>query len=126
MFPLYTTDTDDYRSLVANGADTFRCAALDLIGRGHVVLNWTDKEGTVLNILMCFAPTTVGDAAGVIDAGPSKLWVAVAGRGAWAFAVNDGYVAPSYVTEKLGVKGSTAAHLGHLISAVRTEIAKTA
>ena len=118
-----THDTLD-RSLVVNGPLTYESAAFDLTIRGHVVLNWTDRDGTVLNILMCFAPTTVGDACGVVDSGPAKLWVGVAGKGCFAFAVDGGYVDASYVTEKLRVTGSTAIHLGTLIGNVRTTIAK--
>ena len=118
-----THDTSD-RSLVVNGPRTYESAAYDLTLRGHVVLNWTDREGTALNILMCYAPTTVGDTCGVIDSGPAKLWVGVAGRGCFAFAIDGGYVDASYVAEKLRVNGTTATYVGTLIGNVRTAIAK--
>lgn len=122
MFDLYTTDKDGY---VHNGADTFRCAALDVIHRNHVVLTWTDQLGTILNILLSYAPTRVGPGGGVVDNGPAKLWVGIAGKGCFAFGMERSFLHESYISEKLGVTGATAYALAVLITSIRNEIRET-
>lgn len=119
MFDLYSTDEN---GLVCNGGDTYRCAALDLNSRNHVVLNWTDTEGTVLNILLSYAPTRIGLTAGLVDGGPHKLWVGVAGHGCWGFEVQPGYLHGSYIEEKLKVRGTTAFILAVLLDNIRREL----
>lgn len=116
-------DTDEYGAIV-NGHNTFRTAAWDCHERGHVSLNWTDERGTLLNVLLSFSPTRVGTPGGMVDTGPSKLWVGVAGHGCFAFSVGQRvFTAPDYVTEKLGVRGATAMKLADLITGVRVDIA---
>lgn len=122
MTDLY--NTDQYGQ-VYNGPDTYRCAALDVINRNHVVLNWTDRFGSLLNILLSYAPTRIGATGGPVDGGPGKLWVGVAGHGCFAFAIGRGTLHPDYVAEKLGVRGTTASALASLISAVRLVISDT-
>ena len=119
MFDLYTTD----HGLICNGDDTYRCAALDLINRNHIVLNWTDRYGSALNILLSYSPTRVGTPSGLVDAGPHKLWVGVAGHGCFAFDVRTTHIHPDYVAEKLGVRGTTASALATLLTEIRGAIA---
>lgn len=121
MFDLYTTDEN---GLVYNGEDTYRCAALDLQSRSHVAINWTDRYGTVLNILLSYAPTRVGKSAGRLDSGSNKLWVGIVGQGCWAFEVRNGYLHPDYIAEKLGVKGTTAFAVASLIDNIRLELVR--
>lgn len=118
---MYDTDTWGY---VMNGLGTAGEAAIDLIERGPLVLNWTDGEGTVMNVLLDYAPTRIGKDGGPIDNGPGKLWVGVAGYGCSAFSV--GHVGPlvaEYISEKLGVRSHlTAQILGDLITDIRSAL----
>lgn len=117
-------DLDKY-GYVMNGVGTARYAALDLFNRGHVALNWTDCDGTVLNIVLSYAPTRVGFEGGVIDSGPSKLWVGVAGTGCFAFAVapRNNPLVGSYIGEKFKMRSApTANALADLLTDVRDEI----
>ena len=110
-------DRDKYDA-ITNGQGTFDAVANDLIVRSHVVLNWTDGRGTLLNVLFSFDPTRVGAPGGMVDDGPGKLWVGIAGHGMFGFRLN-GYVAPGYAQEKLGVRGSTAVRIAELVTGVR-------
>ena len=120
MFDLYTTDE---HGLVCNGEDTYRCAALDMRYRHQVVLNWTDQRGTALNIHLAYGPTRVGTLAGMIDGGPNKMWVGVAGHGCWAFEVQPGHLHADYIAEKLKVRGATAIAVAELLDNIRRELA---
>lgn len=117
---IYTKD--EYGQIV-NGPSTFEQAALDAVERGSVVLNWTDEQGSLLNILLAFDPTRVGAPGGLVDPGPGKLWVGIAGHGCFGFSTSAGYVSPDYATEKLGVRGATAEAVAQLVTEVRTQIA---
>ena len=114
-------DQDAYGAII-NGLGTFHAVAGDMLSRQHVVLNWTDGKGTLLNVLFSFDPTRVGALGGIVDGGPGKLWVAVAGHGMFAFGVNLGYVAPDYAQEKIGVRGSTAVAFAELLTGVRVAL----
>lgn len=120
MFDLYTTDSHGY---ITNGEDTYRCAALDVVSRGHLVLNWTGRDGTVLNILLSYSPARFGTPGGVVDDQPGKLWVGVAGHGCFGFAVRQGFLHPDYIAEKLKVRGTTALNVALLLDKVRNNIA---
>ena len=116
-------DKDRY-GYICNGVGTTRAAVIDLMERGPVVLNWTDMEGTILNVLLDFDPTRVGHPGGPVDGGPGKLWVGVAGYGCYAFGV--GRVGPlvgPYISEKLGIRSQLTSHiLGDLITDIRTQL----
>lgn len=123
MFDLYTSDE---HGLICNGEDTYRCATLDLINRSHVALNWTDRWGTALNILLSYAPTRVGVSAGPIDSGSHKLWVGITGHGCWAFEVQHGYLHQDYIAEKLKVRGTTASAVATLLDNIRRQLVAAA
>ena len=115
----------DNNGLIINGEGTAEQAAEDLLLRGGVVLNWTDGDGTVFNIVLTYAPTRMGTTCGLIDGMPSKLWVGVAGRGCYAFTVaprNNPLVGP-YIGEKFKIHSiPTAAVLADLLTDVRDEL----
>lgn len=111
---------------VVNGEGTFYQAACDMTERGRVVLNWTDRLGTLLNILLTYDPTRVGAPGGIVDSGPGKLWVGVAGHGCFGFGAGTGYVTSEYLAEKLGFRSSadpTVRALADLVTGVREQIA---
>ena len=115
----------DNNGLITNGEGTARQAAEDLLLRGSVVLNWTDGDGTVFNIVLTYAPTRVGLMAGTIDSGPSKLWVGVAGRGCYAFTVapRNNPLVGSYIGEKFALRSlPTSDALADLLTDVRDEL----
>jgi len=116
-------DKDPY-GYICNGVGTTATAARDLLDRGPIVLNWTDCEGTVLNILLDFDPTRVGHHGGPVDGGPGKLWVGVAGYGCYAFSVGRvGPLVSDYISEKLGIRSQlTSQILGDLITVIRTQL----
>lgn len=116
-------DTDQY-GYICNGVGTTATAVIDLMERGPVVLNWTDCEGSVMNLLLDFDPTRVGHEGGPVDAGPGKLWVGVAGYGCYAFGIGRvGPLVADYISEKLGVRSRlTSQILGDLITDIRNAL----
>lgn len=114
-------DTDKY-GVIINGAQTFAQAYADLAEYGTIVLNWGDQDGTLLNILLSFNPIREGHMGGLIDSGPSKLWVGIAGYGTYAFATGTSQdLVPTYIAEKFGMRGDnpTTRGLGVLLSEIR-------
>ena len=115
-------DTDDYGQII-NGPNTFQAVAADLLQRDQVVLNWTDRRGTLHNILLAFGPTRIGTLGGVVGGGPGLLWVGVAGTGCVACPAGGGYLSWDYAAEKLGLKSQpTAEAIAELITGVREAI----
>lgn len=116
--------TDSYGQII-NGPDTYAQAAADLRA-GPVALDWTDQDGTLLNILLVLDPPRHGPGGGIIGTGTGKLWVSIAGKGLYAFVVSDGYLAPDYVGEKfkLGSINPTTAALALLLTEIRKELAR--
>ena len=116
----------DNNGLITNGEGTAEQAALDLMERGAVVLNWTDGDGTVFNIVLTYAPTRMGTTTGLIDGMPSKLWVGVAGYGCYAFTVapsDNNPLVGGYISEKFKIRSiPTAATLADLLTDVRDEL----
>lgn len=109
---------------VINCEATYEQAAMDLIERGHVVLNWTDGAGTLLNILLSYAPTRVGSPGGVVDSSGPKLWVGIALHGMFGFSPSKGVIVPEYAAEKLGTYGSTSIAVAELLTAIRQRLAR--
>lgn len=116
-------DFDEYHEVIS-GVGTINTAVADLMFRQHVVLHWADQRGTLLSVLLSFDPTRVGVPGGGVDGGPGKLWVGVAGHGCYAFGVGRGVLVADYVTEKLGVRGSTVVALAALLTDIRQELAR--
>ena len=68
----------DSHGLVVNGPATTAAVTADLRDRNTVVLNWTDGDGSLLNVLLVFNAARVGAAGGQVDPKPGKLWVGIA------------------------------------------------
>lgn len=116
----------DASGIVVNHIDTYGQAARDLVKHGSIVLNWTDSRGSLFNVLMSYSPPRYGAQGGIVDGSGSKLWVAVAGKGAYAFNTGSDsayYVAPDYVSEKLGIAPGSAPALSELVSHIRMLVA---
>lgn len=107
----------DSERQVINGAGTYDEIRTSLVQWGAVVVDWCDERGSLLNVLFVQSPKRVGSPAGggSLDGRRGRLFVAVIGRGAWAFTQ---WVAPDYVTEKMKVAGGTAEPLAELINGV--------
>lgn len=114
---MYTTDK---YGMVINGDDTVAQAVADLQASGTVVLDWGDQDGTMFNILLSYKPARHGCGGGMVDGSGDKLWVGIAGKGCFAFAVSDGFLAPDYIGEKLDVDGAlTTLALSYLLTGIR-------
>jgi hypothetical protein len=118
-----TYDTNSYGEIV-NGQGTYDATAADLAERGQVVLNWADGEGTKFNVLFAFDPQQVGSPGGIIDDGPDKIWVAIAGRGSFAFSASGGTVTTAYAAEKLFPKGYSAGITVRIVADLVTGVRK--
>lgn len=119
------TYTTDKYGVIINDDDTYTQAVSDLVADGTVVLNWGDQDGTLLNILLAYKPKREGHMGGVIDSGPNKLWVGIAGYGTYAFATGTAQpLTPDYVAEKFGMRGvnPTTVALADLLSAIRRKL----
>jgi hypothetical protein len=117
-------DRDAYNCIV-NGQGTYDTAAFDLIQRGPVVLNWTDGRGTLYNILLALDPVRFGAPGGLVDTGPYKLWVGIAGRGCFGFGALGGFCSPEYASEKLGIDSMVDAELiAELVTGIRAALAE--
>ena len=123
MAIIYDYDCDKDEQII-NGPKTTAAVTAELRSRNTVVLNWTDQEGTLMNVLLAFNAARVGAAGGQVDSKPNKLWAGIAGRGCFAFAVGGGELHPGYVGEKLGIYAAgTAIPLAELLTDVRTALA---
>ena len=110
-------DRDAYGAIV-NGQDTYRWAAT-FVRKGPVVLNWTDGQGTLYNILLALDPVRFGTPGGLVDNGTFKLWVGIAGRGCFGFGALGGFVSPEYAAEKLGIPMFDATLVAELVTGIR-------
>lgn len=113
---------DEYDECLTDDPANVIQIAADLWSRGHVVTTWADGDGSKFDLLWSFDATRIGRSS-MIDAGPGKLFVGVVGNGCFGFNVSSGFLAPTYIREKLNVgAGVTSERLATLIMAVRTQL----
>ena len=114
---------DEY-GVVANSASTYQAVAEQLRASGSVSLGWTDNASSHLDVLFVLTPVQVGP-SNRMDHHPGKLFVAVAGYGMFAFALerSHGPLHPGYLAEKLGMRYSvTTEALADLVNGVLAEV----
>ena len=108
---------------VENGKDTYKDISDILQDKKSLFFSWTDRAGTMFDILMIVHPNTLEHNSSLFQSGrrSSNLFVSVMGVGAESFVGENRKepLHPNYISEKLGVgNGKTGEELGKLITGV--------
>lgn len=109
-------DQDEFGEVI-NGENTYREICKRLRKGQSVIIGWTDKGGTHLDILFTFQPYKVDN--NMLQRGLRDwyLYVSVIGIGAFGFN-SDSAKTPGYVSQKIGLYGETVDKFTELINGI--------
>lgn len=100
---MITVKTDNY-SEVINHKNTYETIARDLFENHSVIIGWTDQKMTHYDILFTLGAVRFGSLQRGLKS--TDLYISVIGRGAFGFSLDNDDRQGSYISDKLGIKGS--------------------